>query len=143
MQGYLETRPLSDVRLSSFVFFVRPELYGIQAEPLPPLPAAPAILPARFNPSPGTYVISASTLRGLQLADPEMYNWFWHREPDDVVANAMLVHFARWVAFLGGDERDIGWIMSVGAVSAVFLRPWVGSWIDRLGPRRTWERVRY
>ncbi len=54
------------------------------------------------------------------------------------MANTMLVHFARWVAFLGGDERDIGWIMSTGAVSAVLMRPWVGGWIDRLGPRRTW-----
>jgi 4-amino-4-deoxy-L-arabinose transferase-like glycosyltransferase len=92
LREYLEEKPWSDVRLSSFTFFIRPELYGIQATPLPPLADAPAVLPTRYNPSPGTYVISASTLRGLQLIDREMYNWFWHREPDEKVANAMLVY---------------------------------------------------
>jgi len=92
LRDYLEARSWPDVQLSSFTFFIQPELYGVQATPLPPLADAPAVLPARFNPAPGTYVISASTLRGLQLIDREMYNWFWHREPDDVVANAMLVY---------------------------------------------------
>lgn len=93
LEDYLDRWPeLEEPRLSSFVFFIRPQLYGIEAQPLPPLADAPAVLPARFNPAPGTYVISASTLRGLKLVDPEMYDWFWHREPDDVVANAMLVY---------------------------------------------------
>jgi hypothetical protein len=92
LRDYLEAQSWPDVRWSSFTFFIRPELYGVQATPLPPLADAPAVLPTRFNPAPGTYVISASTLRGLQLVDREMYNWFWHREPDDVVANAMLVY---------------------------------------------------
>ncbi|HEY74314.1 MAG TPA: hypothetical protein G4N99_13710 [Thermoflexia bacterium] len=92
-RDYLEAHSWPDVKLSSFTFFIRPELYGIKATPLPPLADAPAVLPTRFNPAPGTYVISASTLRGLQLIDREMYNWFWHREPDDVVANAMLVYY--------------------------------------------------
>jgi hypothetical protein len=100
LRDHLEAESWSDVRLSSFTFFIRPELYGIQATPLPPLADAPAVLPTRYNPSPGTYVISASTLRGLQLIDREMYNWFWHREPDDVVANAMLVYHV--------PERDPG-----------------------------------
>jgi hypothetical protein len=92
LRGYLEEQDWADPKLSSFTWFIRPELYGIEATPLPPLAEAPALLPTRFNPTPGTYVISASTLRGLQLVDPEMYNWFWHREPDDVVANAMLIY---------------------------------------------------
>lgn len=93
LRDYLEDKAWPDVRLSSFTFFIRPELYGVQATPLPPLADAPPVLPARFDPEPGTYILSASTLRGLQLvADAEMYNWFWHREPDDVVANAMLVY---------------------------------------------------
>ena len=92
LRDYLEAASWPDVKLSSFTFFIRPELYGIEATPLPPLADAPTTLPSRFNPAPGTYVISASTLRGFQLADTETYNWFWHREPDDVVANAMLVY---------------------------------------------------
>jgi hypothetical protein len=92
LRTYLEQQNWTHPELSSFTFFIRPELYGIKAAPLPPLADAPAVLPDRFDPAPGTYIISASTLRGLQLVDPEMYNWFWHREPDDIVANAMLVY---------------------------------------------------
>jgi hypothetical protein len=92
LDNYLEQRAVPDPKLSSFTYFIRPELYGIDATPLPPIAAAPPVLPARFNPSPGTYILSASTLRGTQLVDVEMYNWFWHREPDDVVANALLVY---------------------------------------------------
>jgi 4-amino-4-deoxy-L-arabinose transferase-like glycosyltransferase len=92
LRTYLDNHEVSDPKLSSFTFFIRPELYGVLATPLPPLAAAPAVLPRRFNPAPGTYIISASTLRGLQLVDPEMYNWFWHREPDDIIANALLVY---------------------------------------------------
>ncbi len=69
LEDYLAQRPeLEEPRLSSFVFFIRPELYGIEAQPLPPLADAPAVLPARFNPAPGTYVISASTRRGCSSA---------------------------------------------------------------------------
>jgi hypothetical protein len=50
----------------------------------------PLVLPQRYNPEPGEYIISASTLRGLQVADPEMYNWFWHRDPEATIAGAML-----------------------------------------------------
>ncbi len=94
-RDYLEEHDWPDVKLSSFTFFIRPLLYGIEATPLPPLADAPAVLPTRFNPAPGTYIISASTLRGLQLIDREMYDWFWHREPDDLIANAMLVYHVR------------------------------------------------
>jgi hypothetical protein len=52
----------------------------------------PPTLPSRFNPAPGNYVISSSTLRGLKMVEEEMYNWFANREPDDVVGNAMLVY---------------------------------------------------
>ncbi|MCP4537081.1 MAG: hypothetical protein GY832_08030 [Chloroflexi bacterium] len=92
LRDYLKAQSWPDVKWSSFTFFIQPELYEVQATPLPPLADAPAVLPTRFNPASGTYIISASTLRGLQLIDREMYNWFWHREPDDVIANAMLVY---------------------------------------------------
>ncbi len=55
-----------------------------------------------------------------------------------IMANALMVHFARWVAFLGGDEVTIGWIMGIGAVSGVLVRPLLGRWIDRLGARSIW-----
>ena len=94
LRDYLAARdlPASEVKLSPFVFFIDPALYGIEATPLPPHPDASAALSARFNPAPGTYIISASTLRGLQVADNSSYRWFWEREPDDIVANAFLVY---------------------------------------------------
>jgi hypothetical protein len=92
LQDYLAARGWDDARLSSYVFFIRPELYGIQAVPLPPLAGVPPTFPSRFNPAPGNYVISSSTLRGLKMIEEEMYNWFANREPDDVVGNAMLVY---------------------------------------------------
>ena len=55
-----------------------------------------------------------------------------------VMANGMLVHFARFITFLDGDERDIGWIMGIGPIAAIAIRPWLGRWIDLLGPRRVW-----
>jgi O-antigen ligase len=92
LRTYLEDQSWPDIQLSSYVFFIRPELYGVQATPLPPLAGVSPVFPRRFNPAPGTYVISASTLRGLKLVEAEMYDWFAQREPDDVVANSMLVY---------------------------------------------------
>jgi len=90
---YVEQHGTDDVYFSPFTRFVPLRLYDLEeVTPLPPLPNAPAVLPYRYNPKSGPYIISASTLRGLQVIDPEMYNWFWHREPDALIANAMLVY---------------------------------------------------
>lgn len=55
-----------------------------------------------------------------------------------VLANAMMAHYARYVAFLGGDVQQIGWITGTGVVAGLILRPWLGPLIDRLGARTTW-----
>ncbi len=55
-----------------------------------------------------------------------------------VVSNTLMAHYARWIEFLGGGVREVGWIMGVGAVIGLLLRPWLGQWINRLGPRATW-----
>lgn len=52
-----------------------------------------------------------------------------------VLATTLLLHYARWISFLGGDERDIGLVMGLGPIVGLLLRPWLGQWIDRLGPR--------
>jgi len=54
------------------------------------------------------------------------------------IANVLLAHYARWVEFLGGNIRDVGWIMGSGAIVALLLRPLSGSFIDRLGARKIW-----
>lgn len=55
-----------------------------------------------------------------------------------ITGNSLLVHFARWIGFLGGDERDIGWILGGGTLLGIAVRPAVGGWIDRFGAKRVW-----
>jgi len=69
-----------DIRLPlrlGHYWYAGPELYGVQYEPLPPLPDAPPAFSPRFDPPPGTYVLGATLLqRGL--GDLEQYEWFKH-----------------------------------------------------------------
>ena len=55
-----------------------------------------------------------------------------------VLGNVMMAHYARWIEWLGGSVREVGWVMGGGAIAGVVLRPWMGQWINRLGARRTW-----
>jgi len=55
-----------------------------------------------------------------------------------VVANTLMAHYARWIDFLGGPVRQVGWIIGTGAILGMVLRPWMGEWINRLGSRKMW-----
>ena len=55
-----------------------------------------------------------------------------------VMSNTLIVHYARWIDFLGGDVTTVGWIMGAGSVIGLILRPWMGQWIDRIGARNMW-----
>lgn len=55
-----------------------------------------------------------------------------------VVANTLLVHYSRWIEFLGGDVREVGLIIGAGSILGVLTRPWIGQWINRLGAKNTW-----
>jgi hypothetical protein len=79
--------------------------YGLDFAPLPPLHAAPGVLPRRFDPAPGVYALSTTTLQGILTADPEMYDWFRQREPDAKLGHALFVYHvtepappAGWIA---------------------------------------------
>jgi len=73
----LDVRP--PLRLGHY-WYAGPELYGVQYEPLPPLPGAPPVFSPRFDPPPGTYVLGATLLyRGA--GDLEQYEWFKHHTP--------------------------------------------------------------
>ncbi len=90
---YLVDNEIEQPYISAFTPFVDPTYsYGLQATLLPPQrgESVPLVLPQRYNPEPGEYIISASNLRGLQVADPDMYNWFWHRQHQAVIAGSML-----------------------------------------------------
>ncbi len=49
-----------------------------------------------------------------------------------------MAHYARWINFLGGDVRQVGWILGLGSIAGLLFRPWLGQWINRLGARTTW-----
>ncbi len=71
---------VGEVRLSQFLFY-DPAAYGVRYEPIAPMEGAPPVLPRRFDPAPGLYAISATTLDGVPLPYPPTYDWFRHREP--------------------------------------------------------------
>lgn len=97
---------LEEVYLSAFLPTYDPAIYGVVYEPLTPMwGTTPPVFPSRFNPPPGDYVISATTLDGIPLADPEMYDWFRKREPDARIAYVLFYYRVRplnpapeWVA---------------------------------------------
>ena len=45
-----------------------------------------------LNPEPGRYIVGASPLQGVGIADPYAYEWFRHREPDAVIDYSLLVY---------------------------------------------------
>lgn len=55
-----------------------------------------------------------------------------------VLAWTLTAHYARWIAWLGGGVREVGWVMGVGSIAGLLLRPWLGQWINRFGARTTW-----
>lgn len=89
---YQEEHDVETVYLSMFTF-LDPAIYGVRYQPLTPMYGdTPPVFPSRFNPPPGNYVISTTTLQGIPLADPEMYDWFRHREPDARIGHVMFLY---------------------------------------------------
>ncbi|MGC9399128.1 MAG: phospholipid carrier-dependent glycosyltransferase [Anaerolineae bacterium] len=95
---------IGKVQLSAFIFY-DPALYGVVYEPLTPYGGdTPPVFPSRFAPPAGDYVISATTLDGIPLVDPEMYDWFRWREPDAKIANALFYYKVR------PEETETHWV---------------------------------
>ncbi len=67
-----------------------PEVYGIDADFLPPDPRAVAFTP--WRPEPGLYAIGATVLQGPYAPDINTYAWFRAREPDTVLGDALFVY---------------------------------------------------
>ena len=92
LAAFQEQEQIDQFKLSAFIFY-DPALYGVRHTPLTPYGGdTPAIFPSRFAPPPGDYAISATTLDGIPLADPEMYDWFRWREPDRRLGNALFYY---------------------------------------------------
>jgi hypothetical protein len=88
---YQQRHDLGSVKLSQFTF-LDPAAYGVAFEPIAPMPGAPPVLPRRFNPAPGLYAISATTLDGVPLPLPSTYDWFRHREPLARIGHVMFLY---------------------------------------------------
>jgi hypothetical protein len=69
-----------------------PATYGIDYEPIAPMTGAPPVLPSRYAPAPGVYVLSASSLQGVPLADINTYDYFRHREPTARIGHVLFVY---------------------------------------------------
>ncbi len=91
LKRYVDAHGISNVNLSQFTF-IDPGIYGLSYRPIAPMKGAPPVLPARFNPTPGVYAISTTTLQGIPLADPEQFDWFRRRAPEAQVGHAMFVY---------------------------------------------------
>ncbi len=89
LRSYLARNPLGPIRLSS-TGFVNPSVYGIAYEPLPPMPDPQDV--SKFNPSPGRYYIGAQNLQVGSPLDHDVFGWFREREPQERIANAILVY---------------------------------------------------
>jgi hypothetical protein len=89
---FQDDHDIESVFLSMFTF-LDPAIYGVRYQPMTPMHGnTPAVFPSRFNPPPGDYVISTTTLQGIPLADPEMFDWFRRRTPDARIAHAMFYY---------------------------------------------------
>ena len=99
---YQRKHNLGPVKLSLFTF-LDPAAYGVEYEPIAPMTGAPPVLPRRFRPEPGIYAISATTLDGVPLPLPSMYDWFRHREPVARIGHVMFLYQVtesdgKWIA---------------------------------------------
>jgi hypothetical protein len=93
LYSYLDRQEpeIGEVRLSYYTY-ADPALYGIRYRPIAPSPGSPPVLPSRFDPAPGVYVLSATTLQGVMVADQSTYDWFRHREPIGRPGTALFVY---------------------------------------------------
>lgn len=103
LAAYQQKNETGPVQLSLFTF-LDPATYGVDYIPIAPMTGAETVLSHRFNPAPGIYAISATTLDGVPLAYPATYDWFRHQEPKVQIAHAMHIYRVssakafRWIA---------------------------------------------
>ena len=91
LKRYLDERGVRRFKLSAMMF-LEPSVYGLDYEPLPPSRKSPGEFPSRFNPEPGVYVISASSLQGVATPDINTYAFFRSRTPTARIGNALFVY---------------------------------------------------
>lgn len=103
----MQQRNVESVHLSYYTW-VDPAVYGIAYQPLPPAGEPEVTLDHPYDPAPGTYAISATTLQGVMVADPDLYSWFRHRQPDAQPGYGLLVYEVK------PHDTDLQWIAQCG-----------------------------
>ncbi len=78
----------------------RPEVYGVQADLLPPSPRAVPFTP--WSPAPGIYAIGATVLQGAYLPDVNTYAWFRHQTPIARIGSALFIYKVK-------PQTDVTW----------------------------------
>jgi hypothetical protein len=68
----------------------RPNVYGVQADWLPPDPRAVPFAP--LDPAPGVYAIGATVLQGAYTPDVNTFAWFRAREPLTRLGHALFIY---------------------------------------------------
>jgi 4-amino-4-deoxy-L-arabinose transferase-like glycosyltransferase len=91
LRAYMDEREIEQVWLSYYTY-ADPALYGVRYRPIAPSPGAEPLLSSRFDPAPGIYAISATTLQGVMVVDPDIYSWFRQREPLARPGTALFVY---------------------------------------------------
>ena len=84
----------------------RPQVYGVQADLLPPDPRAVPFTP--LNPAPGIYAIGATVLQGVYTPDVNTYAWFRTHSPLARLGHALFLYHVepraapRWAVVCAG-----------------------------------------
>jgi len=91
LKAYVDQRGVPRASVSQYTY-TDPAWYGIAYRALAPMRGAPPVFPSRFDPAPGTYVIGATTLQGVMMAEPDNYEWFRHRQPTARLGHALFVY---------------------------------------------------
>ena len=89
LRTYIADNHLGRIDLSA-TGFVNPAVYGIEYDPLPPMPNPQGVV--HFDPKPGRYYIGAHNLQIGSPIDHDVFGWFREREPNEWIANAILVY---------------------------------------------------
>jgi len=80
LKAYMDKAGIESVRLSYFTPRLIRQYTGCVTSRCT-CDRGPAGHVRRYNPEPGIYVISASTLHGIMMMDWDVYEWFRHRDP--------------------------------------------------------------
>jgi len=111
LRSYIARNHLGRINLSA-TGYVNPAVYGIAYDPLPPMQNPQPVV--HFDPKPGRYYIGAHNLQLGSPIDHDVFGWFREREPNEWIANAILVYdvperpAGKWVAQCAAPLAPLG-----------------------------------